>query len=124
MNDKKIYKLNINNLVPIVVVIIFLIISSEKYGYLVVAKGMGVFLGILFFNLASVRLYQEICFFFKREYWDIDFPFSLLLVSAIFVIPFVFFTFLSKTYYIIGTVLTIGVLGALLVYELIRKIFS
>lgn len=117
-------RLKIKNLAPFFVVVILIIIASEKYGYMSVLKGLGVFLGIVLFNLSIIRFYQEIMIFFKTKYWNISIIFTLILTLFVTGIPFVFITYLKSTYVILGSVLSVVVLGSLLIYDIGRRTFG
>lgn len=113
--------LKIKNLAPFFVVVILIIIASEKYGYMSVFKGLGIFSGIVLFNLSIVRFYQEILVFFKMRSWSISTLFTMALTAVIIGIPFVFIYYLDSKFLILGSVLSVGVLGALFIYDVIRK---
>ena len=84
-------------------------------------KKLGIFIGIVLFNLAVVRSYQEITFFFKTKSWGISSLVTILLILFVVGIPFVFVTFLNSTFVILGSVLSACVLGILLIYDIGRR---
>ena len=116
--------LKIKNLAPFFVAVILIIIASEKYGYMSVLKGVGIFSGIVLFNLSIVRFYQEILVFFKMKSWGISTLFTMALTAVIIGIPFVFISYLDSKFLILGSVLSVGVLGALFIYDIVRKMVS
>jgi O-antigen/teichoic acid export membrane protein len=114
-------RLRIRNLASYIVVVVLIIVASEKYGYGPVLKGLGIFIGIVLFNLAVVRSYQEITFFFKTKSWGISSLVTILLILFVVGIPFVFVAFLKSTFVILGSVISACVLGVLLIYDIGRR---
>lgn len=117
-------RLRVRNLASYIVVVVLIIVASEKYGYVPVLKGLGLFIGIVLFNLAIVRSYQEVMGFFKTKSWGISTFGTIVLILFIVGIPFVFVAFLKSTYVIFGSVLSVCVLGVLLIYDIGRRTFG
>jgi O-antigen/teichoic acid export membrane protein len=117
-------RLRIRNLASYIVVVVLIIVASEKYGYGPVLKGLSIFIGIVLFNLAIVRSYQEIMGFFKTKSWGISTLVTIVLILFVVGIPFVFVVFLKSTFVILGSVLSACVLGVLLIYDIGRRTFG
>lgn len=117
-------RLRIRNLASYIVVVVLIIVASGKYGYGPVLKGLGIFIGIVLFNLAVVRSYQEVIGFFKTKSWGGSTLVTIVLILFVVGIPFVFVSFLKSTYVILGSVLSVSVLGVLLIYDIGRRTFG
>lgn len=108
-------------MISLLVIAVLIIIASGKYGFTPVLKGMGIFIGILFFNLAAIRIYQEVKAYFKTKMWKMETKSTIAVLVVIIGIPFVFFSYLKSTYFLLGAVLSVGILGVSLLYDLATK---
>lgn len=111
-------------LIPVFVIIVLVLIASNKYGYISVLKGLGIFSSLVIFIIVVIRIYQELNQFLKKRVWTLGSVLTTLMVGVIIGVPFLFINFLNNSYLILGTVLSTGVLGILLLYDLIRKILK
>ena len=122
-NDMSSIKLARKDLISVTIVIVLIVLASNKYGIIPVLKGLGIFTAILMFNLAVIRVYQECMAYLKTKSWKIGPLYALFLVMLVIGIPLMFVLYLKDTYLTFGVILSVVVLGGLLLYSLVGKVF-
>ena len=122
-NEMSSIKLARRDLILVTIVIVLIVLASNKYGIIPVLKGLGIFTAILMYNLAVIRVYQESMTYLKTKSWKISPLFAIFLVMLVIGIPLMFVLYLKGTYLIFGIILSVVVLGGLLVYSLVGKVF-
>ncbi|WP_114751990.1 hypothetical protein [Pleomorphovibrio marinus] len=122
-NEMSSIKLERKDLISVTIVIVLIVLASNKYGIIPVLKGLGIFTAILMFNLAVIRVYQECMAYLKTKSWKISPLYALFLVMLVIGIPLMFVLYLKDTYLTFGVILSVVVLGGLLIYSLVGKVF-
>ncbi|MBD3630805.1 hypothetical protein [Cyclobacterium sp.] len=123
INKKLLVDFGKKTLIPVFIIIILVVFASGKYGFTPVLMGIGIFTSIVLFNIVAVRIYQEMFVYFKKGKWNEGLVLTTTMLGILIGVPFVFIVYLNDSYLILGTVISVGVLGVLLVYDIIRKIF-
>lgn len=122
-NEMSLIKLARKDLISVTIVIVLIVLASNKYGIIPILKGLGIFTAILMFNLAVIRVYHECMAYLKTKSWKISPLYALFLVMLVIGIPLMFVLYLKDTYLTLGVILSVVVLGGLLLYSLVGKVF-
>jgi hypothetical protein len=122
-NEMSLIKLARKDLISVTMVIVLIVLASNKYGIIPILKGLGILTAILMFNLAVIRVYHECMGYLETKSWKISPLYALFLVMLVIGIPLMFVFYLKDTYLTLGVILSVVVLGGLLLYSLVGKVF-
>jgi len=116
--------LSTENIIRGVIVIALIAFASTKYDLKNIIFGLLVIFGITLFGVSLVRLYQEFMSHSKNKVWGLSQAKTIIFVSSIFLIPFVFLLLLTPNLKIYSFLIVGVVLLVLLIYDLIKRMIK
>jgi len=116
--------LSTENIIRGVIVIALIAFASTKYNLKNIILGLLVIFGITLLGVSLIGLYQEFMSYSKNKVWGLSQAKTIIFVSSIFLIPFVFLLLLTPNLKIYSFLIVGVVLLVLLIYDLIKRMIK